>query len=71
MKRLISQFRKHGFLQGFLRGLNSSVEIYQPYPHVATKRSPMASMRRDWEMIGGDFRSVMSREHGDLTARSR
>lgn len=71
MKRLIGQFRKRSFLQGFLRGLSSPAEVYQPYRHIAKKRSPMASMRRDWEMIGGDFRSVMSREHGDFTARSR
>ncbi|MGH2449035.1 MAG: hypothetical protein ACRDFS_10610 [Chloroflexota bacterium] len=64
---LVNQFRKRSFLQGFLRGLNSAVEIYQPYLHVASKRSPMASMRREWEMIGGDFRSVMSRQHGDAT----
>jgi len=71
MKRLISQFRKRSFLQGFLRGLSSPAEIYRPYRHVATKRSPTASMRRDWEMIGSDFRSVIARELGDATARSR
>ena len=71
MKRLINQFRKRSFLQGFLRGLSSPAEIYRPYRHVATKRSPTASMRRDWEMIGGDFRSIIAREHGDATARSR
>jgi hypothetical protein len=71
MKRLIVHFRKRSFLQGFLRGLSSPAEVYQPYRYVIKKRSPTASMRRDWEMIGGDFRSVISREHGDAPARSR
>lgn len=63
--------RKRGFLQGFLRGLNAPVEIYRPREYVTNTDSPTLSMRSDWERIGNDFRSVMSREYGKTPSSDR
>jgi hypothetical protein len=57
-------YRKRGFLQGFLRGLNSPREIFRTQEYATGMRSPMVSMQQDWQAIGDDFRSVMSREYG-------
>ena len=60
-------YRKRGFLQGFLRGLTSPGEIFRSREYATGLRSPMMSMRQDWEAIGDDFRTVMSREYGGTT----
>jgi hypothetical protein len=57
-------YRKRGFLQGFLRGLSSPCEIFRSQDYATGMRSPMMSMQEDWNAIGHDFRSVMSREYG-------
>jgi hypothetical protein len=51
--------RKRGFLQGFLRGLNSCSEIFRSRPARDEQRLADDGMRRDWQSIGNDFRAVM------------
>jgi hypothetical protein len=67
MKSRILQ-RRRGFLQGFLRGLNSASEIFRSQEYATGMRSPMISMQQDWKAIGDDFRSVMSHEYGGTTS---
>jgi hypothetical protein len=59
-------YRKRGFLQGFLRGLNSPSEIFRS--QVYGVRSPMMPMEQEWKAIGDDFRSVMSHEYGSTSS---
>lgn len=61
-------YRKRGFLQGFLRGLNSPSEIFRSQVYATGVRSPMMSMQQEWEAIGDDFRSVMSHEYGGTSS---
>jgi hypothetical protein len=62
--------RKRGFLQGFLRGLNSCSEIFRTRARVISSDSPMMAMQRDWQSIGNDFRAVMPPHEYGATSSS-
>jgi hypothetical protein len=61
-------YRRRGFLQGFLRGLNSSSELFRSQVYATGVRSSMMSMQQEWKAIGDDFRSVMSHEYGGTSS---
>lgn len=66
IKRLGHSF---GFASGFLRGLGAPAYLYSRSSYDRpSERSDLERMRSDWRRIGGDFRTAVSRAHGEATA---
>lgn len=73
MSKALKRFVQSPFLQGFLRGLGVSAELYAvhvsppPIRSVADAfRADRDALRSDWLKIGGDFRRVIEREYGEV-----
>jgi hypothetical protein len=62
---------KLGFVHGLFRGLSSPAEVYLPLHYPEHQRAALEQMRSDWERIGGDFKTVISREYGESTSEER
>ena len=61
---------RFSFVRGFIRGLQSPTDVYRAHSY-GVKTTALNSMRSDWERIGADFKTVMTRQHGDKTAKAR
>jgi uncharacterized membrane protein len=62
---------KLGFINGLFRGLSSPAEVYLPLHYPENTHTALEQMRSDWERIGGDFKTVISREYGEIASEER
>jgi hypothetical protein len=58
---------RFGFVAGVLGGLASPLCVYS-HPDYADHRSDLSKMRGDWERVGGDFKTVIAHENGEVPA---
>jgi hypothetical protein len=49
-----------GFLRGFLRGLNSTSEVFSPRRRTIRERSVSTSLQQDWETVGNCLHAVLA-----------
>lgn len=62
---------RSSFVRGFLRGLAAPAEIYGRYDvRMPAAASVGEALRSDWNRVGGDLRSAVTRANGEATDKS-